>query len=267
MKPIIIANWKMKLGLNESLNLTEKIKKGLIKKENRIYDKFIGVQNRWSEKMDIVLCPSFTAISDVRKAAANTGFCLGAQDIFWEEKGAYTGEICASQLKEVGVKYVIIGHSERRGYLDETDKMIHKKMRLALAAGLIPILCIGETFEERKEGKKDYIIVKQLIGALEGIDIKKGQKLIIAYEPVWVIGSGQAVSPDEAELSAKLIKISLLDIFSSDFIDNNIGIVYGGSVSGKDSKQFLDQPNIDGLLVGTCSLNAEEFLKIIKSIN
>lgn len=265
MKPIIIANWKMKLGLKESLDLTEKIKKGLSKKENRIYDKFIGVQNRWSEKMDIVLCPSFTAISDVRKVAANTGICLGAQDIFWEEKGAYTGEICASQLKEVGVKYVIIGHSERRGNLRETDEMIHKKVRLALESGLIPILCIGETFEERKSGQKDYILVKQIIKALEGSDVKKEQKLIIAYEPVWVIGSGQAVSPEEAELSAKLIRTSLLDLFSNDFIDDNISIAYGGSVSGKDAKEFLTQPSIDGLLVGTCSLNSDDFLQIIEN--
>ncbi|MFH0856482.1 MAG: triose-phosphate isomerase [bacterium] len=265
MKPIIIANWKMKLGLKESLDLTEKIKKGLIKKENRIYDKFIGVQNRWSEKMDIVLCPSFTAISDVRRVAANTGFYIGAQDIFWEEKGAYTGEICAAQLKEIGVKYVIIGHSERRANLGETDEMIHKKMRLALEADLIPVLCIGETFEERKSGQKDYVLVKQLIKALEGVDINKNQRLIIAYEPVWVIGSGQAVAPEEAELSAKSIKAALLDLFSEEFILEKISIAYGGSVSGKDAKQFLDQPSINGLLVGTCSLKADEFLAIINN--
>lgn len=266
MKPIIIANWKMKLGLKESLNLTEKIKNGLIKKERRIYDRFIGVQNRWSEKLDIVLCPSFSAISDIRKIVANTGIYLGAQDVFWEDKGAYTGEICASQLKEIGVKYVIIGHSEKRQNLGETDGMIHKKMRLALEAGLIPILCIGESYEERKEGQKDYVIVRQLIKALEGIEVKENQKFIIGYEPVWVIGTGQAVSSDEAELSGKLIKNSLLDLFSKEFIDNNVRIVYGGSVSVKDAKEFLAQPSIDGALVGAASLDDKEFLGIINSI-
>lgn len=254
----------MKMGLKESLDLTEKIKSGLMKKDSRIYDKFLSIQNRWNKNLDVVICPSFTAISDMRKDIVNTGICLGAQDIFWEEKGAYTGEICASQLKELAVEYVIIGHSERRGYLGETNEMIHKKMRLAFEAGLIPILCIGETYEERKRGEKDYVIIRELIKALEGIDIKNNQQLIVAYEPVWVIGTGQAVSPKEAELSAKFIKNSLLDLFSKEFIDNNIRVVYGGSVSAKDAKEFLDQLNIDGALVGTESLDAKEFLEIIK---
>ncbi|MFH0854540.1 MAG: triose-phosphate isomerase [bacterium] len=266
MKPIIIANWKMKLGLRESLDLTEKIKNGLIKKETRIYDKFVGIQNRWSEKINITLCPSFTAISDIKKKVANIGINLGAQDIFWEEKGAYTGEICASQLKELGVKYVIIGHSERRNNLNETDKMIHLKIRLALNAELIPILCIGETYEERKAGQKDYVIIKQLIKALEGIDIKQDQKIIIGYEPIWVIGTGQAVAPEEAELSGKLIKNSLLDLFPRKFIDDNVAVVYGGSVSSKDAKKFLDKPSIDGALVGAASLDGKEFMDIIESL-
>ncbi len=254
----------MKLGIKENIDLTEKIKKGLIKKESRIYDKFLSIQNRWNKNLDVVLCSSFTAISEIKKIIPNTGLKLGAQDIFWEEKGAYTGEICASQLKELGVEYVIIGHSERRGFLGETNEIIHKKMRLAFEAELIPILCIGETYDERKSGEKDYIIIRELIKALEGIDVADNQQLIIAYEPVWVIGTGQAVSPEEAELSGKLIKNSLLDLFSRDFINNNIRIVYGGSVSSKDAKQFLDQPSIDGALVGAASLDAKEFLDIIK---
>ncbi|OGF22448.1 triose-phosphate isomerase [Candidatus Falkowbacteria bacterium RBG_13_39_14] len=266
MKPILIANWKMKLGLKESLDLTEKIKKGLIKKESKIHDRFIGVQDRWTKKLDVVLCPPFTALSDVRKKIANTGISLGAQDVFWEEKGAYTGEISAMQLKEVGVKYVIIGHSERRQNLNETDEMIHKKMRLALEAGLIPVLCIGETYEERKDGQKDYVIARELIKALQGIKVNDRQKIIISYEPVWVIGTGQAVESDEAELSAKFIKNSLLDLFSKEFIDNNAAIVYGGSVSSRDAKNFFDQPAIDGALVGAASLDAKEFLAIINKI-
>jgi len=253
----------MKLGLKESIALTGKIKKGLIKKEKRVYDKFIGVQTRWTRNFELVLCPSFTFIANVKNILPNTGITLGAQDMFWEEKGSYTGEICASQIEELGVKYVIIGHSERRKFLKETDEMIHKKLKLAFNTGLIPVLCIGETFEDRQSGQKDDVIVFQLMKALEGIKVKKWQKLIIGYEPVWAIGTGQAVDPKEAELSANLIKKSLLNFFSQDFVDSNVTIIYGASVSGKDTKEFLSQPNIGGLLVGTASLDADEFLKII----
>lgn len=266
MKPTIIANWKMKLGYKESISLTNKIRDGLIKKENKIYERAIGIKNKWARRMDIVLCPSFISIAEVRKNTYNAGIKMGAQDIFWEEKGAYTGEISASMLKELSVEYVIIGHSERRQYLSETDEIVHKKLKLAFGARLIPILCIGETFEERKAGQKDYVIIKQLIKALEGIELDKEQKLIIGYEPVWVIGSGQAVAPEEAELSAQLIKKSLLDLFEQEFIDNNINVVYGGSVTSNDSKGFLKQPNIKGLLIGGASLDAEEFLKIAGSV-
>ncbi len=254
----------MQMGLRETIDLTEKIKSGLISKDSRIYDKFLSIQNRWNRNLDVVICPSFTSISEIKKIIPNTGLKLGAQDIFWEEKGAYTGEICASQLKELGVEYVIIGHSERREFLAETNEMIHKKMRLAFEAGLIPILCIGETYDERKRGEKDYVIIRELLKALEGIEIKNNQQLIVAYEPVWVIGTGQAVSPEEAELSAKLIKNSLLDLFSQEFINNNIRIIYGGSASSKDAKEFLDQASIDGALIGVASLDAKEFLEIIK---
>lgn len=265
MKSILIANWKMKLGQKESVDLAKKIKEGLCKKNMKIYDRFIGVRDRWKKNFDVVLCPSFTALSEVQKILPNTGINLGVQNIFWEEKGAYTGEIAVSMVKEIGAKYAIIGHSERRQNLAETDQMVHKKIRLALTEGIIPILCIGETFEERKAGQKDYVLVKQLIKALEGIDFSENQQCIIGYEPVWVIGTGQAVDPEEAELAAKLIKNSLLDLFSQKFIDNNIPVIYGGSVTSKDAKSFLVQPDINGLLIGGASLKADEFLQIIEN--
>lgn len=269
MKKIIIANWKMKLGIKESIDLTKKIKNDLIKQDAKIYDKILAINDKWKKRLDLVICPSFVSLSEIKKIIANTGIYLGSQDIFWEEKGAYTGEICASMLKEAGAKYVIIGHSERRKHLKETDEMANKKLKLAFEGGLIPILCIGETFEERKEERTDCVIIKQLLNALENIDIKKDKELIIAYEPVWAIGfkAGKAIEPAEADLSAKIIKNSLLNLFSQKFIDNNIKIIYGGSVSEKDAKSFLDQPNICGALIGTASLDAEKFLKIIKSIN
>jgi len=265
MKPIIIANWKMKLGHKESIDLANKIQEGLVKKHGKVYDRMIGVKNRWTKNLDVVICPSFISINAVHKRIVGSGIQLGAQDVFWEEKGAYTGEVTTSMLKEVKVEYVIVGHSERRGYLNETDEMIHKKLRLLAERKITPILCIGETFDERNSGQKDYVIVRQLIKALEGIAFSDDQHLIIAYEPIWVIGTGQAVAPEEADLSAKMIKAALLDLFSEEFIENNVRIVYGGSVSNKDAKDFLNQENIDGALVGTASWNAEEFLRILES--
>ncbi|MFC1613400.1 triose-phosphate isomerase [Patescibacteria group bacterium] len=263
MKPIIIANWKMKLGHKESIDLANKLQNGLIKEYGNLYDRIVAIKNRWAENLDLVLCPSFISVNAVHKRIIGSGIKLGAQDVFWEEKGAYTGEIAVSMLKEVKVEYVIVGHSERRRYLNETDEMIHKKLKLLAEEKITPILCIGETFDERTANQKDYVIVRQLIKALEGIKFLDDQKLIIAYEPIWVIGTGQAVEPEEANLSAKMIKTALLDIFSQKFIDNNIKVIYGGSVSSKDAKDFLSQENIDGALIGTASWNAEEFLRII----
>lgn len=257
-RPIIIANWKMSLGKEESLDLTRKILKEL------------EIRNQESEA-EIVLCPSFIVLSDLQKLLSkirNSKFKiqLGAQDVFWETKEAFTGEVSATMLKKVGCKYVIIGHSERREHLKETDEMIHKKIKASLEEDLIPILCVGESFEERQNGQKDIRIITQVTKALEGIKIKPRQNLIIAYEPIWVIGSGQAVEPEEAEHTNQVIKQTLIDLFDLKTVQENFRIIYGGSVDSRTVKDFIDQPNVDGVLVGGASLNAGEFLKIITQI-
>ena len=255
-KPIIIANWKMSLSKEETLELAKEI--------------FQKIKN---PKLEIVLCPSFTALPDLQRILPKTkklqaaSYKLGSQDIFWEFKGAFTGEVSAFMLKEIGCEYVIIGHSERREHLRETDEMIHKKIKITLDEDLMPILCIGESFEERQQGQKDIRIISQVTKALEGINIKPRQNLIVVYEPVWVIGSGQAVEPEEAEHTNQVIKQTLIDIFGSEIAEKNFRIIYGGSVDSRTIKSFIDQPTVDGVLVGGASLDAEEFVRMIKIIS
>ena len=245
--PIIIANWKMKLGVPESIDLAKEIKKGTPK------------------KAEVIVCPSFVSLSEVAKILRGSNIKLGAQDCFWEEEGAFTGEVSASQVREAGCEFVILGHSERRKYLKETDEMIHQKVKMALASGLTPILCVGETFEQRQDGARDYILIKETTRALEGSSVGLDQQVIIAYEPVWVIGSGQAVDPQEAEVAHQVIRQSLFDLFPASIVENNFRIVYGGSIDSKNASDFVSLENTSGVLVGGASLDAEEFISIIKN--
>lgn len=251
-KPIFIANWKMNLGLKETIELTKKI---------------TGDLKSFKGNTDIAICPSFTALAEVSKILKKSKIQLGAQDVFWEEKGAYTSNISAAMLKEIGCKYVIIGHSERRQYLHETDRMVHQKVKCVLEENLIPIICVGETFEERQQGNKDYTIIKQVSGALKGITLLKDQEIIIAYEPVWVIGSGQAVDPKEAEYTNQVIRRTLIDLFFPvEMLGKSIRIIYGGSVDSKVINEFVGEHTVDGVLVGGASLKEKEFVEMIKKI-
>ena len=261
---IIIANWKMNLTVKETEKLTENILKGI--KKNL----------KSPNKIDIVLSPSFTALNIVKKkiykksfikSKQNPNIYLGAQDLFWEMKGSFTGEISPEDLKELNVKYVIIGHSKRRLILQETDEMVHNKVKESLLAGIIPIICVGETFDQRQKGQKDYVIIKQVTDALEGINLRVNQKIIIAYEPVWVIGSGQAISLEEAEYMGQIIHQITIDLYPLPIVRNNIRIVYGGSVDSKNVLSFIKQENIDGVLIGRASLKADEFVKMAKIIS
>jgi len=250
---IIIANWKMNLSLEESVTLVKAI------------DERIGKL----KELELVICPSFVFLDRIGQFLSNkkSKIKLGAQDIFWEEKGAYTGEISGKMLKEMGCEYVIIGHSERRGYLNETDEMVHQKVKTALDERLIPIICVVESFRERGSGQKDYVVIKQVNYALKGIEVVGSQKIIIAYEPVWVIGSGQAVKPEEAEYTHQVIRQALLDLYSPDLIEKNFRIIYGGSVDGKNIKSFLQREMVDGVLVGGASIKVETFIALVnKSI-
>lgn len=245
-KPIIIANWKMKLSTKEAVDLVKQIKAKVGKNNN------------------VIVCPSFISINEVAKNLGKE-IGLGAQDCFWEGVGSFTGEVSVNQLTEAGCQYVIVGHSERRKYLNETDEMVHNKTKMAISAGLIPIVCVGETFEQRQTGGQDYVIINQVTKALEGIEIKNDQSVIIAYEPVWVIGTGQAISPAEASHTHDVIRQVLIDLYGSQLVNNNFKIIYGGSVDQHNVNSFTALENIHGVLVGIASLKAEDFLPLIQN--
>lgn len=247
----VIANWKMRLGLEESLQLAQKMK-----------DKFSNF-----DKGTIVICPNFMSVPEVKKILKGGPIKLGVQDVFWEDKGAYTGEISPTMVREAGCEYVIVGHSERRKFLNENYEMIHKKLRAVLnIPGLTPIVCIGENWDERKTDRRDFVLVDQLNQALSGLSIVKDEQIIIAYEPIWAIGSGLAIEPMEAEYAHKIIKLTLNDMFGMEISNNNFNIIYGGSIESKNVSGFNGLENIDGLLVGGASLKADEFYKVAKSI-
>jgi triosephosphate isomerase (TIM) len=229
MKPLIVANWKMNMDVKSSVSFIDKFKP-LIK----------------NSKADIVICPPFTLLNTVNEMIKNTSIKLGAQDIHFEEEGAFTGEVSASMLKDF-CEYVITGHSERRHFFNETDELINKKIKTALENNLKPILCIGETLEQRENNKTMKIIENQLKTCLKNIK----EAVVIAYEPVWAIGTGKNATPGQAEEVHKFIR-SLYDV----------RIIYGGSMKPENSKELLSMPNIDGGLVGGASLDAKSFAEI-----
>lgn len=247
---IIIANWKMKLNLADCIALAKDYK-----------EKFKGI------KGEIAACGSPTALSEMAKIFAKSNIKLGAQNVFWEELGAYTGEASPSMLVELGCNYVLIGHSERRKYLEENYEMINKKVKAVLKTEqLTPVVCIGESWDERKTDRRDFVLVDQLQEALSGVDIFGKQQIVIAYEPIWAIGTGTAIEPAEAEYAHKIIKLTLNDLFGVQLVSSNFKIIYGGSIDSKNVKEFTDLENLDGLLVGGASLKVNEFYKIANVI-
>ncbi|MCD4693963.1 triose-phosphate isomerase [bacterium] len=248
---IIIANWKMELGFKESLALALEMK-----------NMFSGFS-----KGGVVICPDFISLSEVGKELTGSIIKLGAQDVFWEEKGAYTGEVSSSELEEVGCEYVIIGHSERRGYLKEDYSLINKELKnLLKESKLIPILCIGEKKESRESGKVEEVLSEQLRQALEGVSIKDDSQIIVAYEPLWAIGSGLVIKPEDMNEVNKIIVQSLSNIFNNKIAENNFLRIYGGSVNSGNVKDFAQIEGLDGLLVGGASLNSDEFYKMADKI-
>ncbi|PIY95992.1 MAG: triose-phosphate isomerase [Candidatus Kerfeldbacteria bacterium CG_4_10_14_0_8_um_filter_42_10] len=247
--PIVIGNWKMNLTPHESEIVAKKIVAGLPPQ---------GVS------AEVVLCPSFPSLEVVERVIAQSTISLGAQNFFWQESGSYTGEVSIKMLKEIGCGWSIIGHSERRIVLRENDDEINKKVKLALAYDIVPVICVGEKYEERQAGQKDFVIMKEVASALKGVD--KFNRLVVAYEPVWVIGRGEAIDPEEAQSVATLIKYTLRDMYSHEVVDNKIKILYGGSVDDQNVSQFVDNELIQGVLVGGSSLKPETFLGIINKL-
>ena len=242
----------MKLGLAETLSLAEKVRE-------KFKDFAEGT---------VAVCPNLLSTIQVKEILRGTPVKLGAQDVFWENNGAYTGEISSSMLVEAGCEYVIVGHSERRKYQMENYEMIHRKIRAVLGVpeDLIPIVCIGENWDERKTDRRDYILYEQLQQALSGINVVGNQQIIVAYEPIWAIGSGTAIEPEEAEYAHKIVKLTLNDMYGTKIVNHNFRIIYGGSINSKNVKGFIGLENLDGLLVGGASLDAEEFYKVATAI-
>jgi len=245
----IIGNWKMQVGVRESVALA----RGML-------------QNLRGKKVlpEIIICPSFVALSDVRKIVTRSHIALGAQDLFWEETGAYTGEISPRILTELGISFVLIGHSERRQYLGETDEMIGKKMRQAFQSALTPVLCVGETAEERQQGKTQEIVEQQLQAALKGVMIPSGAQLFIAYEPRWAIGTGVVATPEDAVAVHREIRQQISTLIPS-LRAENLHVLYGGSVDGSNAYAFLREKEVDGVLVGGASVKLTQMQEVLSA--
>lgn len=248
-KTVIAGNWKMNYDLAQSESLIVELK-SLLKNE--------------TPNCDVIVCPPFPSLSEVSKLLKGSIIKLGAQNMYFEESGAYTGEVSASMLKSAGCEYVILGHSERRTIFGETDELINKKIKKALSAGLTPIFCIGELLSERETGITNDVIKRQLLAGLNGVSEEEMKKIIIAYEPVWAIGTGKTATPAQAQEVHEFIR-DLIEIDYSLETANDVTIQYGGSVKPDNAKDLLSQKDIDGALVGGACLKADSFLGIIKS--
>ncbi|MBZ9577769.1 triose-phosphate isomerase [Patescibacteria group bacterium] len=248
MKTLIVANWKTNpQTLRGAKKLFNSVKRGA----------------RNIKRTEIVICPPFVFLSNIQYLTSNIK--LGAQDVFWEKEGAYTGEVSSSMLKDIGCQYVIIGHSERRRYFKETDEIINKKLKAALAAKLRPILCIGETQREREQGKTESILRNQIVSDLKGISKARFSRVIVAYEPIWAIGTGRPCDVEEAQKMGLLIRKIISKIYNQ-AVSKNVRILYGGSVNSKNAAGYIKEAGLQGLLVGGASLKAKEFIKIVKII-
>ncbi len=247
---IIAGNWKMNKTIGEAIELANGLKRELYKVED----------------IDIVICTPFTALAEVAEVTINSNVNLGGQNLFWEAKGAYTGEVSAGMLKDAGCKYVVIGHSERRKYFGETNETVNKKIRAALDAGLLPIVCVGEVLEERESGKTFDVVGDHIENSLKGLSKDDIAKIILAYEPVWAIGTGKTATPEQAEEVHKFIRGLLVKLYDKD-IAEDVRIQYGGSVTPDNVEGLMSKENIDGALVGGASLKIESFSQIVKKSN
>jgi triosephosphate isomerase len=246
-RTVIAGNWKMFKTQAEAAELV----KGL------------QAEVEGYEQVEVVVCPAFTSLSTVSQLLQGSSIQLGAQDVYWEDEGAFTGQISVAMLLDCGCKYVIIGHSERRQHFGETDETVNRKLMKVLETSLTPILCIGETLEEREGGRVAGVTLGQLKRALTGLTEDEVFRIIVAYEPVWAIGTGRTATPEVAEEVHFMIRQWLADSFSED-LSSTIPILYGGSVKPSNIVELMGQPDLDGALVGGASLDALTFAKIVK---
>jgi len=248
--PVIAGNWKMYNTVQEAIDLVRELKKNVADVKG----------------VEIVVAPVFTSLASVAAELKGSNISVASQNVYWEEKGAFTGEVSPGMIKDAGCTYAIIGHSERRQYFGETDETVNKRTRGALKAGLTPIVCVGETLEERETGKTMHVIEKQLKGGLAGFSAADMEHSIIAYEPVWAIGTGKTATPAQAEEVHKFIRKTVAGIagIAGAAVADGMRILYGGSVKPDNVDELMREQDIDGALVGGASLKADSFARIIK---
>lgn len=243
--PIIAGNWKMHNTVNQAKQLVAELIP-VVKNTN----------------VEVVVCPTFTALYAVSEVIRGTNIVLGAQNLYWEEKGAFTGEIAPGMLKEVGCKYVLVGHSERRQFFGETNVTVNQKLHAAFKAGLLPILCVGETLKQREGGITETVIKEQVTDGLKALPVMQVKSMVIAYEPVWAIGTGRTASSEDANTVCSFIRNTVGDILGKEAADA-VRIQYGGSVKPENAAELMSKSDIDGALVGGASLEASKFGKIV----
>lgn len=245
-KPIIAGNWKMNNTIAQTEALLTDLKPLVVDAD-----------------CEVVVCAPFTSLAKAIELTKNSNIEVGAENVHWAEKGAFTGEISAEMLTELGVKYVIIGHSERRQYFNETDETVNKRVKAALAAGLKPIICIGETLAEREGGKVEEVLVRQTTGAFADIDAKELKNIVIAYEPIWAIGTGKTATAQQANDTIKIVRDTIAKLYGKSEADK-MRIQYGGSMNPKNAKELMAMEEIDGGLIGGASLKALDFSQVVK---
>lgn len=247
-RPLVAGNWKMYKTAAQAGELARAI---------------VAQVGGDGQAVEVVLCPPFTSLQAVGEALAGTQIALGAQNMHWENEGAFTGEVSPEMILTAGCTYVILGHSERRQYFAETDEQVNRKLKAALRAGLSPIVCVGETLAQREAGQIEAVVLGQVRAALQGASEADLLKIALAYEPVWAIGTGKTAGPDQIGLAHQFIRTYLAKKYDAPTA-NQVRILYGGSVNPENAGKILDVPHVDGLLVGGASLSAEQFVKIIR---
>ncbi|MDP9021870.1 MAG: triose-phosphate isomerase [Actinomycetota bacterium] len=250
-RPIMAGNWKMYKDHLEAIQLVQKLAYHLDEKDY--------------QGQDVVVCPPFTALRSIQTLidADHLPIQLGAQNCFWEEEGAYTGEVAPPMLARLDVRYVVVGHSERRHIFGETDEDVNRKAKAVQRHGMRPIVCVGETEEQRDAGREREVVVSQLQGSLDGVGIDDPEALVVAYEPVWAIGTGRTASPEDAQDMCLAVRETMADLYGSDVADG-LRIQYGGSVKPGNVRELMASPDMDGALVGSASLSSDDFAAIVR---
>jgi triosephosphate isomerase (TIM) len=248
-KPIVAGNWKMNKTVGEALGLVRELR---------------GLVSMVRDRVEVVLAPPFTALHPVHKALEDSNLLLAGQNAHWESAGAFTGEVSVGMLKEIGCRYVIVGHSERRQFFGETDETVNRRAHAVVREGLVPILCVGETLGERDGGRTLEVVSRQVRGALVGFSAAQVGHLVLAYEPVWAIGTGRTATSDQAQEVHAHIRELLVQTYDRATADH-VRIQYGGSVKADNAAELLGKPDVDGALVGGASLKASDFAAIVKA--